>query len=174
MKIMDGLKAAWKDPVWSKVIATGLVAGIVAITGYLLSLWPLVRNWMTECWSSAIATTVVPNWLLMLLVICAGLFVANLAGRLPVKFRARVDVATRPALSPVEAGILYILAKSNEDYVSLRHLSLRLKANKVAVEHAVDELDKVKLLEKAYFSDGPVCSLTESGRAHVVAKGYTN
>ncbi|MGO4520688.1 hypothetical protein AB4076_08750 [Dyella sp. 2RAF44] len=68
MKLMEGLKVAWKDPVLSKVIATGVVAAIIAIGGYLLAFWPSVRSCMAESWSVAISTTAVSNWLLAVMI----------------------------------------------------------------------------------------------------------
>jgi len=64
------------------VIAVAIIA--LAI-GYFLGLWSDIAGWLTELWYFLAASTLVPNWLLALLAICAiivaGLFGAFLSPR---------------------------------------------------------------------------------------------
>jgi hypothetical protein len=39
--------------------------------GYLVGLWPLVGEWLSVLWYFLADSTLVPNWLLALLTICA-------------------------------------------------------------------------------------------------------
>jgi len=169
MKIWELAKAAWKDPVWSKLIATALgAAGL-----YLLSLWPQVRGWMVLGLSWAMKTTTVSNWLLLLMVAATGWLIVKLIRRLWPKRRTSASDAPR-ALTELETKIMRGLAVANDDYVYLLKMASALGVNKIAVEHAVDELEEMKLVHKAYFDSGTVCTLMERGRAYVVKQGYTS
>jgi hypothetical protein len=68
---LSPLKKIWADPVWSKVIATGIVGAVVGGTTYVAGWWPAVAMFARRVASLAVATTTVPNWLLILLIPCA-------------------------------------------------------------------------------------------------------
>ena len=61
------LKAAWKDPVWSAVIAAAVIAVISALGTYFLGFWPSIASGITIAWTWLFASTGVVNWLLLLL-----------------------------------------------------------------------------------------------------------
>ena len=61
------LKSLWKDPVWSAVIAAGIATALGAGGTYLLGLWPMIANAFGQAWHFLTASTVVYNWLLVLL-----------------------------------------------------------------------------------------------------------
>lgn len=63
------IKKLWKDPVWSKVIATGVIA-LLAYTGaYLLGLLPTIIIIFVKSWNFVAASSSVPNWLIGIMVI---------------------------------------------------------------------------------------------------------
>lgn len=64
------LKRTWKDPVWSKVIATAIVAGGAAAIGYFAGWWPDVVGLGRGFVTFSMAETAIPNWLLILLSLC--------------------------------------------------------------------------------------------------------
>ena len=66
------LKALWKDPVWSNVIAGALVAAIGAVVVYLSGLWPDIAVWLPATWNWLYLATSVTNWLLLLLSLLAA------------------------------------------------------------------------------------------------------
>lgn len=68
---MSLLKKIWGDPVWSKVIATGIVAVVAVVATYLAGWWPTFAAFAKKVASFGAATTTVPNWLLILLSLCA-------------------------------------------------------------------------------------------------------
>ena len=174
MTIGQLAKAAWKDAVWSKVIATALVAAISAIAIYLLSLWPVVRGWMLVGWAWATTKTAISNWLLLLMVAASICLAFAIVGRFVSIRRISTSVAPR-ALSDVETQIMRWLAKTSDEYSYLQHIASSLKINKIAAEHAVDELVKMAFVHRTYFGDGQTaCYLAELGRAYVVKQGYTN
>ena len=56
------LKKLWHDPVWSKVIASVILALGMTVTGYFLNWWPTIGGFVSS-------STLTPNWLLFLLVL---------------------------------------------------------------------------------------------------------
>ena len=62
-------KKLWKDPVWSKVIATGLIALIASAGVYLLGWLPTLIDVLAKFWNFVIASSSVPNWLIGLMAI---------------------------------------------------------------------------------------------------------
>lgn len=63
------LKAIWKDPVWSAVIAGGILAVTGAIGTFLLGLWPSIGGWFVGLWDLGLRPNELPNWVLWLLVV---------------------------------------------------------------------------------------------------------
>ena len=61
------MKSLWKDPVWSTVIAAGVIAAAGALGTYLLGFWPTIASFGRHIWHLVTASTEVPNWLLVLL-----------------------------------------------------------------------------------------------------------
>jgi hypothetical protein len=55
----------WKDPVWSKVIATGVVAGIT----YWYYGWLIIKDVVLLCYHFILSSTTTPNWLLAIMAI---------------------------------------------------------------------------------------------------------
>src|SRR6266446_2741647 len=57
------LKKIWRDPVWSKVIATGILGGILALVGAIYSesqgWFPTIGQWIAS-------ESKIPNWLLII------------------------------------------------------------------------------------------------------------
>jgi hypothetical protein len=66
----------WKDPVWSKVIATALIAVAAAGSTYFLNLWSAIGNWFGGFIALILSSSYVPNWLLggMILLCSVTLF----------------------------------------------------------------------------------------------------
>jgi hypothetical protein len=54
------VKKTWVDPVWSKVIATGILAAL----SYLLNLWPAIGRALLQSWAFLGRSTPVWNWVL--------------------------------------------------------------------------------------------------------------
>jgi len=65
------LKKVWTDPVWSKVIAAAIVAGLASVITYFGGWWPDIASFFSRAGSLAISSTFVPNWLLAVLILCA-------------------------------------------------------------------------------------------------------
>lgn len=72
------LKKIWADPVWSTVIAAGIVALAAMVATYFAGWWPNIAGSVLRLGDLALAVTPVPNWLLALLVLCALLVMALL------------------------------------------------------------------------------------------------
>lgn len=62
----------WKDPVWSKVIATGIVAAAGGLGAYLLGYWPVVSRTFSVGWHFLLSLSHISNWVIALLVLCAA------------------------------------------------------------------------------------------------------
>jgi hypothetical protein len=63
------LNKIWKDPVWSKVIAAGIIAALAAVSGYFLGWWPRLISLAKKMWQFMLSTTPLPNWLIGILII---------------------------------------------------------------------------------------------------------
>ena len=63
------IKGAWKDPVWSKVIATAIISAIASVATYIFGVWPAFGSALSQALSFMIASTPTPNWLLGLMAI---------------------------------------------------------------------------------------------------------
>lgn len=63
------IKTLWKDPVWSKVIATGILALLAYVGAYLLGLLPAIVDFFVRLWSFLIASSSLPNWLIAIMAI---------------------------------------------------------------------------------------------------------
>jgi hypothetical protein len=63
------LNKIWADPVWSKVIANAIWANgavvVAAIVAYFAGWWPSIAAIASKIISLAVASTLVPNWLLV-------------------------------------------------------------------------------------------------------------
>ena len=57
----------WKDPVWSKVIAAGILAVCAAVGASLLDLWPAIGRTLKSAWEYAISPSGLPNWVVWIL-----------------------------------------------------------------------------------------------------------
>ena len=55
----------WHDPVWSKVIAAGIIAAGTAASTYFLKWWPAIGRAVVAVWQFLGAKTAVWNWLLI-------------------------------------------------------------------------------------------------------------
>ena len=72
------LERKWNDPVWSKVIAgiiLFILGGIGAVVVTLLHGWPAIWGWVKTAWTTVWhwvgGTASIPNWLLVVLSLCA-------------------------------------------------------------------------------------------------------
>jgi hypothetical protein len=59
------LKKIWADPVWSKVIATLILAAGGGIAAYFVGWWPGIAAIVSKIISLVVASTLVSNWLLV-------------------------------------------------------------------------------------------------------------
>jgi H+/Cl- antiporter ClcA len=73
------IKKSWPDPAWRKVITAAIIAVLAAPALYLIGLWALFAEWLGMGWRFLADSTLVPNWLLVLLTICA-LIVCGILG----------------------------------------------------------------------------------------------
>lgn len=64
---MSRLKKHWGDPVWSTVIATGIVALLGLIITYFLNWWPSILQIVGDIWDYAFQKTSIANWFYWLL-----------------------------------------------------------------------------------------------------------
>jgi hypothetical protein len=61
------VKKIWSDPVWSKVIAAGILAVVATVGTYFLDWWPSVGAAVKKCYLFLLLTSKVQNWLLALI-----------------------------------------------------------------------------------------------------------
>lgn len=61
------------------LVTAAIIAVLAAPALYLLGLWAVVADWLILGWSFLAESTLVPNWLLALLTICAFI-VAGILG----------------------------------------------------------------------------------------------
>lgn len=63
------IKKIWKDPVWSKVIATGVIAFLSYTGAYLFGLLSTITTFFIQLWSFLTTSSSVPNWLVGIMTI---------------------------------------------------------------------------------------------------------
>ena len=61
------IRKAWKDPVWSKVIAAGIIAVLGIGTTYFVGLWPKIGILFSHVWNFFTGKTPLYNWLIIIL-----------------------------------------------------------------------------------------------------------
>lgn len=74
---IDGsrLRKLWHDPVWSKIVAAGIIAAI-AWLGARFDWWAVIGRVVRRAWAFLCASSPVPRWLLgLLLLVAASVFV---------------------------------------------------------------------------------------------------
>mgnify|MGYP000388442698 CR=1 FL=1 len=72
---MKAFLKIWKDPVWSKVISTGIITSIGILISYLAGWLPIFLNFIKDIWAWLFQTTDIAHWLLILISIpCALVF----------------------------------------------------------------------------------------------------
>ena len=69
----------WPGPRRTKLITAAIVAVLAAPALYLLGLWAFFVEWLGMGWRFLVDSTLVPNWMLLLLVISA-LIVCGILG----------------------------------------------------------------------------------------------
>jgi hypothetical protein len=62
---VEFIRKVWKDPVWSKVIAAGILFGVPAIVAYATNSWTIIGNFLTSIWHWLFETDTYPNWVLI-------------------------------------------------------------------------------------------------------------
>ncbi len=61
------IREAWKDPVWSKVIAAGIIAVLGIGATYFAGLWPKIGILFSHVWNFFTGKTPLYNWLIIIL-----------------------------------------------------------------------------------------------------------
>jgi hypothetical protein len=56
---------------WKRIITAAIIAVLAAPALYLIGLWALFAEWLGVGWRFLADSTLVPNWLLVFLTICA-------------------------------------------------------------------------------------------------------
>jgi hypothetical protein len=62
---VEFIRKVWKDPVWSKVIAAGILLGIPVLVAYATNSWTIIGNFLTSMWHWLFETDTSPNWVLI-------------------------------------------------------------------------------------------------------------
>src|SRR5260221_7157106 len=99
------LKKFWNDPVWSKVIAAGILALVGAIwlahkANWLPAMWnvPTVAwHGITVAWAYLLGTTTIPRWKLGVYMLGTGLSVLLVAGLIVILWKAKKEAQSTPA-----------------------------------------------------------------------------
>jgi len=70
--MLNFLKKLWSDPVWSKVIAAGIIIILTAAISGFTGFWPTIAIVASAVWSWLTSTIAIPIWLLFVLSICTA------------------------------------------------------------------------------------------------------
>ncbi len=73
------IRKSWPDPVRRNLVTAAIIAVLAAPALYLLGLWAVFAEWLAMGWGFLAESTLIPNWLLALLTICA-IIVAGILG----------------------------------------------------------------------------------------------
>ena len=65
----------WKDPVWSKVISTGLIVIFGTLGTWFLGLWPQIKTALIAVVGAFLYQVEIPIWLILALVPCLLFFI---------------------------------------------------------------------------------------------------
>ncbi len=76
------IRKVWPESRGGRILTLAAFAVLAAPAAYLLGFCSFIRDWLVPLWAFLAEDTLVPNWILVLLVICAlivcGLFGASL------------------------------------------------------------------------------------------------
>ncbi len=118
------LKKLWNDPVWSKVIATGILAlaGAVWVAykqNWLPVMWrgiTVAWHGITVAWAFLLGTTTVRRWVLGAFMLGTGLFILLLIGVLLIAWQAKKQTQDSPEWRSYTNDNFYGLIKWVWDY----------------------------------------------------------
>lgn len=159
---MRWIKAAWRDPVLS-----GVLVGVILSSAWG-GVWHHLSAASLSFWSFLQSQSGAPVWLVLLLAVAGVLSLATILRRVLHAFGLFAHGKTRK-LNDVEAKVMACVALSEGAmYPSTRQIAGALKSQIVVIEHAVDELAKMNLLDTMYGDAGRLCWLSVEGRAYVV------
>ncbi|MCP3942405.1 MAG: hypothetical protein GY710_13085 [Desulfobacteraceae bacterium] len=100
------LKKAWKDPIWSKVIAWGIIAAIIFLWGYFTGAFSVIKGWVigfpsliggwiSYSWKFLWLKSEVAHWLLLLMSIICLLAVIALILRIKESLSKKQEITQR-------------------------------------------------------------------------------
>jgi hypothetical protein len=194
----DWLKRIWHDPVWSKVIAVGVLAALGFGWGYRAALVRAAANAWAWCTADILVSRgQIIGWFVVGVVLLPGavlFFVrstfrlvgsaATLQHNIDALAELRRDTAVpaivKPAAAPpgeperrrlnaVEIKVLRYLAEHDGKTVDVHALASYLGIKKLRAEHLLSKLEEdTDLIEVASGSFW----LSEDGRDYVVKKGW--
>ncbi len=117
---MEFLTKLWKDPVWSKVIATGIIALIAVIATYILDLWPDIQSIIKILWDLITSSTKTPNWLLALMAAPCILFASDLISKF--KYKESESLSFTDYTEDEFDGLLWLWNYNDEKIVHLHSI----------------------------------------------------
>lgn len=80
------IKKVWNDPVWSKVIATAIVAVVGVVASFAWGWWPPIGRTIAQAYDYLGSSTEVSNWLILVLALLALFAVAFISVLVWIRF----------------------------------------------------------------------------------------
>ena len=190
------LKVIWNDPVWSKVIAGGILAAVAALGAYLLNWWPII--WpkmlfiMNAIWKLIVYSVNIPAGVIVSLVlIVIWLFYrkkiasnniitttnprqATILHPTAVKIETPLAPA-KPQFSANEESVIKILAAADGQWMGLSEIATSLELSHLVTEQAVERLFHLNfLIDSLNYLTGRSFRLSPKGRDYAIEHNYVN
>lgn len=120
----NSLIKAWKDPVFSKVFATGLIFTFAAFYTWISGLWPEVKRILVSIFSLFVYEVVIPVWTLCLIVPFLVLLIPFIHSRVPEREPAFINYKADQILG-IDWSWSWSTPNFHNDKYSIRDLNPR-------------------------------------------------
>lgn len=143
---MASWKSIWNDPVWSKVISTGIVGAFALGLSYFLDWWPVLGAYLTTALTFASDKSLIPNWLIGLLILAALPAVAIIATLVwqAVSPRAAESISWQSYTSDFFMGLRWRWCYAGDYMIDFRtfcpHCDFQVHPENVSAYRVVDRI----------------------------------
>lgn len=190
------LKVIWKDPVWSNVIAAGILAVVAALGSYFLNWWPIIWSKvlfvMNTIWKLVTYPVNIPIgtlviliaimiWLLSRKKVVSNNIITTAIPRQATKLLPTVTKVTtplapeKPQFSANEESVIKILAAADGQWLELGEIATNLRLSRLVTEQAVERLFHLNfLIDSLNYLTGRSFRLSPKGRDYTIEHNYVN
>ncbi len=189
------LKVIWNDPVWSKVIAGGILAAAAVLLTYFLNWWPFIWSkllyiigaiWKLITYSVNIPAGAILCFFLIVIwllsrektvannIITTNLRQATVLYPTAAKIEAPLAPA-KPQFSTNEELVIKILGAADGKWMGIYEIATSLELSHLVTEQAVERLFHLNfLIDSLNYLTGRSFRLSSKGRDYAIEHNYVN